>query len=64
MPLEETPGKVCEAFRLFLQGMGYGESYSAMTCIKLNESITSVHRTSNVDNVYLHEGGLVVVMIV
>ncbi|KAJ8302816.1 hypothetical protein KUTeg_019212 [Tegillarca granosa] len=23
MPLEETPGKVCEAFRLFLQGMGY-----------------------------------------
>jgi hypothetical protein len=27
MPLEETPGKVCEAFRLFLQGMGYGESY-------------------------------------
>lgn len=24
MPLEEQPGKVCEAFRLFLQGMGYG----------------------------------------
>lgn len=23
MPLEEQPGKVCEAFRLFLQGMGY-----------------------------------------
>ena len=25
MPLEEQPGKVCEAFRLFLQGMGYGQ---------------------------------------
>ncbi|XP_005101570.1 protein NDRG3 isoform X3 [Aplysia californica] len=24
MPLEEQPGKTCEAFRLFLQGMGYG----------------------------------------
>jgi len=24
MVLEEAPGKVCEAFRLFLQGMGYG----------------------------------------
>ncbi|XP_052817458.1 protein NDRG3-like isoform X2 [Mya arenaria] len=23
MPLEEQPGKVCESFRLFLQGMGY-----------------------------------------
>ncbi|GFR73132.1 protein NDRG3 [Elysia marginata] len=23
MPLEEQPGKACEAFRLFLQGMGY-----------------------------------------
>ncbi|XP_041376947.1 protein NDRG3-like isoform X2 [Gigantopelta aegis] len=23
MPLEEQPGKVCEAFRLFIQGMGY-----------------------------------------
>ena len=25
MPLEEQTGKVCEAFRLFLQGMGYGQ---------------------------------------
>jgi len=24
MVLEEAPGKVSEAFRLFLQGMGYG----------------------------------------
>jgi len=24
MVLEEAPGKVCEAFRLFLQGMGHG----------------------------------------
>jgi len=29
MVLEEAPGKVCEAFRLFLQGMGYGV-YSAI----------------------------------
>ncbi|CAL1532377.1 unnamed protein product [Lymnaea stagnalis] len=33
MPLEEQPGKTCEAFRLFLQGMGYVpslvQSYSA-----------------------------------
>ena len=25
MPLEEQPGKVCEAFRLFLQGQGYSK---------------------------------------
>ena len=30
MPLEEQPGKTCEAFRLFLQGMGYGESMLIM----------------------------------
>jgi len=24
MVLEEAPGKVCEAFRLFVQGMGHG----------------------------------------
>lgn len=29
MPLEEQPGKVCEAFRLFLQGMGYIPSLRA-----------------------------------
>lgn len=28
MPLEEQPGKVCEAFRLFLQGMGYGNFFN------------------------------------
>jgi len=27
MILEEQPGKVVEAFRLFLQGNGYGESF-------------------------------------
>jgi len=31
MVLEETPGKVCEAFRLFLQGMGYGAYYFIVT---------------------------------
>ncbi|KAL3860728.1 hypothetical protein ACJMK2_010813 [Sinanodonta woodiana] len=36
MPLEEQPGKVCEAFRLFLQGMGYvpslrGPSHEAVS---------------------------------
>ncbi|KAK3085407.1 hypothetical protein FSP39_002869 [Pinctada imbricata] len=42
MPLEEQPGKVCEAFRLFLQGMGYGEFdhwvllYFDLTCLRLN----------------------------
>jgi len=30
MPLEEQPGKVCEAFRLFLQGMGYVPSLKQM----------------------------------
>ncbi|XP_060076380.1 protein NDRG3-like isoform X3 [Ylistrum balloti] len=30
MPLEEQPGKVCEAFRLFLQGMGYVPSLNRL----------------------------------
>ncbi|XP_070536655.1 protein NDRG3-like isoform X2 [Ptychodera flava] len=44
MVLEEQPGKVCEAFRLFLQGIGYVPSLS-MTSLKRSrtESSTSSH---------------------
>jgi len=34
MVLEEAPGKVCEAFRLFLQGMGYGVYYNIYCCLE------------------------------
>ncbi|XP_029633816.1 protein NDRG3 isoform X4 [Octopus sinensis] len=30
MPLEEQPAKVCEAFRYFLQGMGYSSHFPAL----------------------------------
>lgn len=42
MPLEEQPGKVCEAFRLFLQGMGY---------IPTLRASPSSSKTSTVSNV-------------
>ena len=37
MVLEEAPGKVCEAFRLFLQGMGHG-----MYCIIVTSVLCTV----------------------
>lgn len=39
MPLEEQPGKVCEAFKLFLQGMGYVPSLvqKSSTAAQMNQ---------------------------
>lgn len=52
MPLEEQPGKVCEAFRLFLQGMGYVPSLRAAKPINQSYAQTqpSVLNTANLSS--------------
>ena len=41
MVMEEQPGKLSEAFRLFLQGQGYGMSISSI-------SINFIHFDNNI----------------
>ncbi|XP_066289004.1 protein NDRG3-like isoform X1 [Branchiostoma lanceolatum] len=46
MVLEEQPGKMCEAFKLFLQGMGYIPCVPSMTALTRSRS-GSVHSRSS-----------------
>lgn len=45
MVLEEQPHKVCEAMRLFLQGLGYGECFHLFIYLFIYSVSTNVNVT-------------------